>query len=383
MNRDTIFYIDPQSMLNLARYDYHLLGGVRMSVHYFCSKYYDFHPIPNVIPHKVFKYNHKRYSWQKALSYTVSWMIILWLVLRLRPKVVHIQWFRIPRFDYVIVRIMQQILGIKVLFTAHNVLPHQGNEQKQTDVFRCAYHAFNSIIVHSEKTKNEIVKCFNVPSHKVEVIRHGILPIDVDIHRYEALCMDYDCRYAHLKEKIVFAALGYQNYYKGTDLLMQVWAGTAELRNNPNIALIIIGKVNDSRINLSILDGVSNAICQNRRISDEEYLYLLRHTDVYLLPYREISQSGAMLTVLSEHVPMLLSDVGSLAEPLDVAPIGWKIKSDDSDELRDALLHLTHNPDEIRRIKEDKVSWEHLRQFYDWHEISRQTESIYKKLCSF
>jgi glycosyltransferase involved in cell wall biosynthesis len=195
--------------------------------------------------------------------------------------------------------------------------------------------------------------------------------------------MDYDCRYAHLKEKIVFAALGYQNYYKGTDLLMQVWAGTAELRNNPNIALIIIGKVNDSRINLSILDGVSNAICQNRRISDEEYLYLLRHTDVYLLPYREISQSGAMLTVLSEHVPMLLSDVGSLAEPLDVAPIGWKIKSDDSDELRDALLHLTHNPDEIRRIKEDKVSWEHLRQFYDWHEISRQTESIYKKLCSF
>lgn len=48
-------------------------------------------------------------------------------------------------------------------------------------------------------------------------------------------------------------------------------------------------------------------------------------------------------------------------KPLDVAPIGWKIKSDDSDELHDALLHLTHNPDEIRRIKEDKVSWERLR----------------------
>ena len=37
-----VFYIDPQSMINLAKYDYYLLNGMDLPVYYFCSRYYDF-----------------------------------------------------------------------------------------------------------------------------------------------------------------------------------------------------------------------------------------------------------------------------------------------------------------------------------------------------
>ena len=174
--------------------------------------------------------------------------------------------------------------------------------------------------------------------------------------------------------------MGYQNFYKGTDLLARVWAETSELRNSKDAMLLIIGKVNEARLDLSMLDGIDNVIVENRRIPDEEFLYLLRHTNVYMLPYREISQSGAMLTVLPEHVPLLLTDVGSLAEPLTVAPIGWKMERANEQELRNALLYLLDHKDEIKSVRNDRQSWQKVCAFYGWQNISRQTQQLYESL---
>ena len=377
-------YIDPQSYLNLAIYDYSLLSNIGGPVRYVCSKLYNYKPLPsNVTQVKIFSYSKYQCRPLKALSYILSWFIILIRLLWWRPSVVHIQWFRIPRFDYFMVRLLQRIFRIKVVFTAHNILPHQGNENKNTDVFRKAYHAFDRIIVHSQVTKQEIVEIFNVDGNKIEVIRHGILPFDMNEEQYKACLSELDDKYAALRGKTVFSALGFQNFYKGTDLLARVWAETPELRDNKNAMLLIIGKVNAADMDLSILEGINNVIFDNRRIPDEEFVYLLRHTSVYLLPYREISQSGAMLTVLTEHIPLLVTDVGSLAEPLSIAHIGWKMQRADEQELKNALLHLLAHQDEIEAIRNDHQAWEKVCSFYDWQDISRQTQQLYERLTQY
>lgn len=375
-----IFYIDPQSMINLAKYDYHLLRGIDMPVYYFCSKNYDANYAPSIYYKKVFSYNKLGSNGLKAISYICSWLMIMLYVIALRPKVVHIQWFRIPLFDLMMVRLLQGVFRIKVVFTAHNLLPHQGNESKNTRVFHKAYHAFSRIIVHSQFTKQELIEQFQVEADKIEVIRHGILPLDVDEKHYAACQSLLDEKYASLKGKTVFSALGYQNFYKGTDLLASVWAETPELCLNQNAMLLIIGKVNEKGMDLSMLEGIDNVICDNKRIPDEEFLYLLRHTSVYLLPYREISQSGAMLTVLTEHVPLLLTDVGSLAEPLSIANIGWKMQRADKAELRQSLIYLIDHKAAIERIHNDQQAWEKVNAFYDWSTISRQTRQLYESL---
>lgn len=375
-----IFYIDPQSMINLAKYDYHLLRSIDMPVYYFCSKYYDANYAPAIYYKKVFSYNKLGNNGLKAISYICSWLMIMLYVIALRPKVVHIQWFRIPLFDLMMVRLLQGVFKIKVVFTAHNLLPHQGNESKNTHVFHKAYHAFSRIIVHSQLTKQELIEQFQVEADTIEVIRHGILPLAVDEKHYAACQALLDEKYASLKGKTVFSALGYQNYYKGTDLLASVWAETPELCLNQNVMLLIIGKVNENGMDLTMLEGIDNVICENKRIPDEEFLYLLRHTNVYLLPYREISQSGAMLTVLTEHVPLLLTDVGSLAEPLSVANIGWKMQRADKAELRQSLLYLIGHKAVIERIHNDHEAWEKVNAFYDWNAISRQTQQLYESL---
>lgn len=373
-----VFYVDPQSMINLAKYDYYLLEKISMPIYYFCSIYYDFDTNPALTYRKVFSYNHKKHNWQKAVSYIRSYLTILHHVVRLRPAVIHIQWFRIPHFDYAMVRLFQQ-LGTKVVFTAHNILPHQGNENKNVDVFQKAYHAFDRIIVHSQATKEELIQTFHVTPDKIAVINHGILPLEYDVQVYEDNYHLYDEKYA-LDGKIVFSALGYQNYYKGTDLLAKVWAETPELRENQHCVLIIKGKVNDSSIDLSVINGIDNVIFEPQRISDEEFVYLLRHTDVYLLPYRDISQSGALMTVMTEHIPVLVTKVGGLAEPLTVAPIGWVISQLSPENLRQALLDLINHPAKIKAVKDDSNSWSTVCQHYDWGNICKQTQSLYESL---
>ena len=367
-------------MINLAKYDYYLLHDIDLPIVYFCSRYYDFEVNPRLRYKHVFSYNKMRYNWQKAASYCCSWLVILYYVILWRPKVVHIQWFRIPRFDLAVVRILQRVFGVKVVFTAHNVLPHQGNESKCEVIFRKAYRVFDRIIVHSQATKKEIMELSQVQAERVVVIRHGILPLQVSNDRYEACKEVYDHKYAALEGKTVFTTLGYQNTYKGTDLLARVWANTPQLWNSGDCMLLIIGKVNDTSIDLTVLEGIANVILDNRRIPDEEFLYLLRHTDVYLLPYREISQSGAMLTVLTEHVPLLLADVGALAEPLDIAPIGWKIPRADEQDLQEALLYLVSHKKEVEAVRNNRQAWEKVCKFYDWKEIGQQTWRLYENL---
>jgi len=84
-----------------------------------------------------------------------------------------------------------------------------------------------------------------------------------------------------------------------------------------------------------------------------------------------------MLTVLTEHIPLLLTDVGSLAEPLTIAPIGWKMERADEAELRRALLNILSHKEDIETIRNNRQAWEKVCAFYDWQNISRQTQELY------
>jgi glycosyltransferase involved in cell wall biosynthesis len=99
-----------------------------------------------------------------------------------------------------------------------------------------------------------------------------------------------------------------------------------------------------------------------------------------LLPYRDISQSGALMTVMTEHIPVLATNVGGLAEPLAVAPIGWVISHPTPENLKQALLDLLDHPEKIKAVKDDSNSWNTVCQHYGWEHIGKQTQQLYESL---
>ena len=185
----------------------------------------------------------------------------------------------------------------------------------------------------------------------------------------------------HFGEKIIFTSLGFQNAYKGYDILAKVWDTTPELNQSKNCMLVMVGK--NQGVDLSMLAKYDNTVVEDRKLSNEEYYYLLTHTSVYLLPYKKtsFSQSGALMTTISERIPTLVTDVGGLKEPLQIAKIGWVIEEEVNEEnLRAALLDLLHHSEEISKIKNDHQAWEKVQDYYDWHHISLQTQELYHQV---
>ena len=346
-------------------------------IHYFCSKHYDYLDMPkNICKHSAFRYNKLNNSVLKALSYIWSYIVIAFWAIRKKPDLIHVQWLRLERFDTLMLGVIKKFSKSKIVYTAHNILPHNSGE-KYAGVYKKFYNFLDGIIVHTQDTKDKIAEKFEISEDKIHVIPHGLLKLNVDEDEYERLLPEFKRKY-NLDGKIVFTSLGEQSPYKGVDVISQVWSGTPELSTNSECRLLIVGKCKE--IAFGNLASVENVVLDDRRISDEEFLFLLRHTDVYLLTYRTISQSGAMLTALTEKVPILVTDVGGLSEPLKIADIGWSIDELTEDKLREKLLEILDNREEIERIKNDVAEWQKIHQAYDWKSISRQTLGVYDGL---
>lgn len=372
-----VLYIDPQSTGNLAAYDFGVLSEVEGEVDYVCSRYYDYREMgPNVRMLPLFSYNRIGNPLLKLLSYLWSMGRLLVLTARLRPAVVHVQWLRVPHVDYMFYWIMKRLYGPAMVMTAHNVLPHNtGNRYR--GIYGKVYRLFDRLIVHAEATRREIHDIFGIEEERISVIHHGTLRMDFDAEALKKQEAALRRKYP-TEGKTVFTSLGEQSAYKGIDLLVDIWRSTPELNSNEALQIIFAGK--NRGIDFTSLAACSNVTVADERISNEEFHYLLRETSVYLLPYRKISQSGALFTAIDEHVPLLVSDAGGLAEPLSVAPVGWKVKACDKESLRQMLLHLARNPQEIKAVKDDAEGWEKVCEAYRWDGISRQTYSLYKSL---
>lgn len=369
------FYIDPESYANLSAYDYNLLSNIDADIVYFCSTLYDYKPIgAHVTSIPIFSYNKKENNLQKGLSYIKSYLKIFFFILRMKPEAIHIQWLRLQTFDLCFYQIVSWLTHTRLILTAHNVLPLDTGT-RYVKLYRLIYPLMDRIITHSKNSRRELLELFDLPPEKVIVIPHGLLKVNVDTEKLKNETGDFQRLYP-LHNRLVFSSLGFQTTYKGADLLAKVWATTPELNQNPGCLLIIAGKC--LNVDFSSLQVYENVVLQNRRISNEELYYLLTHTDVYLLPYRQISQSGAMLTAITEKIPLLVTNIGGLTEPLAISRIGWSIDPENEQQLREMLIYLVNHPDEIASIKRDQEGWDRVQKYYGWEQIGKLTLQVYR-----
>lgn len=371
-----VFFIDPQSYGNLSLYDSGVLCQMKdAGVTFFGNRKWDCAPLDGIESHLIFNYSDKTNSISKVASYVKSLTKIAKLIKRKKPNVVHVEWIRLFAIDWIFLKYLHS-KGIKVVYTAHNILPHDTGEKYKSQ-FKKYYHTVDSIIVHSHRTKRELIEMFNLPEDKITVIPHGIITLDVDSKTVASSKQNFQSD-LQLDGKIVFSSLGIQSTYKGIDNLVKVWSETPELRNNPNIKLLLIGQNNG--IDYSPIENLKNVFILNERISNEDFQAYTQLSDIILLPYKQISQSGVLFTAIDNNIPVLVGDVGGLAEPLAIGNIGWNIGNPSIESLKKQLLYLVTHPEEVQSIKNNKSDFDKVKQHYSWYSISIATKALYQKV---
>lgn len=369
-----VFYIDPQSYNNLSEYDFSLLSNVHgHDITYYYSDQYQLSTLPGYNNKCYFHYSTKKNSITKGLSYAWSIVRIAVDAIVSKPDIIHIQWLREWHIDYAFA-IFMHFLGIRLIFTAHNILPHviKPNDDKHYNKY---YKLVDTIIVHNSRTREELAAQMNLDKNKIKVIFHGVFDSRINKFSVENRANELRKELCIKTSDIVFSCLGVQKPYKGTSLVVEMWAKNSEFYANPNIHLLIVGRMHG--IDYTPIQDCSNVYILDEMISDLDFNAFLYLSSVVLLPYMKISQSGLLFSSVNSHIPVLVSDVGGLAEPLRYGQIGWNMGEPKIENLQKYMLKFIDNPDMIAEKKEHIEEFEKVRTVYSWKTIGIQTAKLY------
>lgn len=359
---------------NLSKYDKSLLENIsNCEKIFYCSDKIEYDEIASTKINKIFDYNDKK-GINKVLSYLKSYLKIINYIRVERPQLIHFQWFKLPHFDYILINIIKWFYRTKVIFTAHNLLPHN-TEMAYYKIFKRIYSSVDVIIVHSQRTKQELVDLFKISEDYVHVIPHGILESTIESSKNNSSVNHHE--HDQTGEIIRFSFLGYLSPYKGIDLLIEAWLNSDLLNKSQKVHLTIAGK---GEVDFKGIEQFDNVSIINRFLEEKEFNQIIDSTDVVVMPYRKISQSGVLLSILEKKKPILVSDVGGLTEPFMLGDIGWILEKISAENLQLLLEEISDQNEKIANIKNDEELWGKIKNYYDWSRIGKKTESLYEEI---
>lgn len=156
--------------------------------------------------------------------------------------------------------------------------------------------------------------------------------------------------------------------YKGLDLLLKAFAD--KRLNDANVKLIVAGEFYNNAEQYEDLErdlGLQGRIIWHREfVPDEEVRYFFSAADLIAQPYKSATQSGVTQIAYHFERPMLVTNVGGLAEIVPNGKVGY-VAEPKVDAIADALVDwATSNKEEFfaQGLKDEKRK-------YAWSEMTQ------------
>ncbi len=291
-----------------------------------------------------------------------------------RAKCVHFHFFHATALEYLCVR-LAKLLGLRVVATIHDVESLCGDSRGGLQ--RRILNASDAIVAHNMVSFNELIDIVGVPECKVSRIRHG--------NYIDSIHGRVDMATARRKldlppNAIVGLMFGQIKTAKGLDILLE--ALPKVVAKFPEFYLVIAGKPwkdDFARYQASIerLDIASRVRADIRYIPDDEASLYHSATDIVLLPYRKVYQSGVLLMAMSWGLPIIASDIPGMSELITHGDNGFLFRSGNPDSLSNVLIEALGDPD--ARGSAAKKALETART-HDWSLIGQELAGVYATL---
>ena len=263
---------------------------------------------------------------------------------------------------------LARLIGFKTCIIVHD--PENLGINRTAYIRRCLKLS-DYIIVHNQFAADQLNESQGVENNnKVHVIPHGnFLDLPPNENRNAAF------RYFNLDNKrkhILF--FGMLKKSKGLDVLIHAMKNV-----DSGIDLIIAGRERDvsykeyqSMINkLNLTNRIHSFI---RYFSNSERNLLFSLSDLIVLPYRKIFQSGVLLMAMSRGLPVIVSDIPGNTEIIS-GNNGILFSAGDAGELANKI-NLLAGDDHLRNsISENALSY--VRKYHNWNQIGKSFIKIF------
>lgn len=314
----------------------------------------------------------------KVFEAILNYMYLVILLSIKRINVLHFQWLpflEVNAWEILVLKIIKKMNSrIKIILTIHNIYPHNMNTSSKKAYnkrFRKACLMIDEFIVHTEISKIDVIREFDIAPNRLNVCRHGVfVPKGVELRKTN-------------RKDGIFHVLqfGGQSYYKGTDLLVDAVSGLDdELQNK--VEARIVGGISEQFLSvLKERDKNSKIIWKPYYLDDVELYEEINNSDLIVLPYRDISQSGVLLLAIYFEKLIICSDLPSFIETMhggmgDDIDTSLFFRSDDSSSLRELITKYIVNEINEPLVKERITR---LKTLYSWKSAAEATIKVYNK----
>ncbi len=292
-----------------------------------------------------------------------NWIKVGLKIKRERPDLIIVRYwipFMAPCLG-TILSIVKKNKHTKVIAIVDNMIPH---EKRLGDKLLTQYfvRAVDGFLTMSQKVQNDVKLFTNKPS--------CVSPHPIYDHFGEAIPTADARKFLHLdvNDKVILF-FGFVRAYKGLDLLIEAMADPAI--KAAGIKLVIAGEFYESPTpyltqieQLGLTDTIS---VYNQYIGEKEVTQYVSAADFIIQPYRNATQSG--VTPMAYHFlkPMLVTNVGGLADTVPHDKVGLVVQPNPR-SIAEGIVQLYERgtahfmPHLITEKK--KYSWEQMRQSF-------------------
>jgi glycosyltransferase involved in cell wall biosynthesis len=187
------------------------------------------------------------------------------------------------------------------------------------------------------------------------------------------------CQHLNLSEEIHYLLFfGIIRDYKGLDVLIDAWKLLKEKGLTTGKKVLIVGEYYNNKekyvTQMEQLGVTNDFIIHDYFVQDEEVKYFFSAADVVVQPYKNATQSGVTQIAYQFEVPMIVTNVGGLAEIVPHDKVGYVTEPTAEaicqaiEQFYDSDIHRFAN-----NIKEE-------RKRFTWEALTEQFESLYQEL---
>jgi glycosyltransferase involved in cell wall biosynthesis len=286
----------------------------------------------------------------------------------IKPDVLHVQWPTLPFIDKWAFMFLKR--RFPMILTVHDTNPLHGSPSSNILLyqFNNVITMFDGWIVHTKYSKRKLQMEYGIKPDDITVISHGILEYTGTTDREKT-------------DTFELLYFGNIKQYKGIDILIKA-LGHLNAKQINRLNLRIAGNPQEpvepyKRLASSV--GISEAITwELEYIPDEELPSLFRNADAIVLPYRDIDQSGVLMTAVGYPTPIIASDVGGFSEQLSHDENALLFSPKSPEKLGDCIVELLENEETRDRLTKG------IDEFADgipsWSKIGKEARTAYRQV---
>ncbi len=296
-----------------------------------------------------------------------NWLKTGWKIKNSRPDILIVR-FWLPFMGMSlgsICRIVKINRHTKIISIADNIIPH---EKRPGDKLLCRYFigSIDAFITMSGSVLKDLEK-FRYKKPKI-LTPHPIYDHYGAVETREKALLNLNLS----KEDRYILFFGFIRDYKGLDLLLKAFSNPYFKPNR--IKLIVAGEFYADEIKyrelIKELKLEDDVILRTSYISNTEVQHYFNGADIVAQPYKSATQSGVTQIGYHFNKPMLVTNVGGLAETIPHMKVGYVVEPN-SDEIAKALIDFFEN----KRLEDFSANILKEKERFSW---DKMTSSIMK-----